>query len=290
MGDQPVRILCDSCVDLEPGLLEQLEVACIPLTVTLGDRSYKDGIDISKEEFYRRMRTESALPRTSQITPAEYLEYFRRLTADGSEVVYIGLSSGLSGSYQSSMVAAADPDLGGRVKVVDSLGASVGQGLMVMRAAELARSGMSAAAIAADIEVYRTRMCHVFTLETLEFAHRGGRVSTVAAVASRLLDVKAVLHMDMAGKLVPFDRVRSRKRSINRLFEQMEALGAQVEGKRVGVSHADAAAEAAEMADRFRTKYGAAEVVVGQIGITIGAHVGPGCVSIFFEGPAGRGA
>lgn len=288
MGDQPVRILSDSCVDLDASLLQKLEVECIPLTVTFGKESYKDGVDISKDEFYRRIRTDAALPRTSQVSPAEYTEVFRRLTADGADVVYIGLSSGLSGSYQSSTVAATEFE--GRVKVVDSLGASVGQGLMVLRAAELARSGMSAAAIAADIEAYRTRVCHVFTLETLEFAHRGGRVSTVAAVASKLLDVKAVLHVDMAGKLIPFDRVRGRRRSISRLFEQLERLGAQVEGKRVGISHSDAAAEADEMADRFRSKYGAAEVVVGQIGSTIGAHVGPGCVAIFFEGPAGRGA
>lgn len=288
MGDQPVRILSDSCVDLDASLLKKLEVECVPLTVTFGDQSFRDGVDISQEEFYRRIRSERAMPRTSQISPAAYTEVFRRLTADGAEVVYIGLSSGLSGSYQSSTVAAAEFE--GRVHVVDSLGASVGQGLMVMRAVELARSGMSAAGIAAEIEAYRAQICHVFTLDTLEFAHRGGRVSTVAAVASKLLDVKAVLHVDMAGKLVPFDRVRGRKRSISRLFEQLERLGAQVEGKRVGISHADAADEAGEMADRFRSKYGAAEVVVGQIGSTIGAHVGPGCVAIFFEGPAGRGA
>lgn len=288
MANSPTRILCDSCVDLPGELLAQHSIAQIPMTIHWGNETFRDGVDLSVTRFYQRLRTDKELPTTSQITPSEYMEAFRKGTAGGAELVYIGLSSGLSGSIQSASLAAADPEFEGRVKVVDSLGASTGLGLMVLRAAELAEAGLSAQAIADDIQEYRTRMCHVFTLDTLEYAHRGGRVSAFAAAASKLLDVKAVLHMDMAGKLVPIDRARGRRRSLARLFEEMERLGANVEGKRVGLSHADALDEALEMAERFRTKYGAAEVVLGQIGPTIGTHVGPGCISIFFEGPVGR--
>lgn len=284
-----VRIVCDSCADLPADLLQNRGIFSIPLTVSFGSEQLKDGVDITPERFYERLKTAKEMPTTSQIVPAQYAAVFGPLAASGDEVVYVGLSSGLSGSYQSATVAATAPELGGRVHVVDSLGASVGLGLMVLRAADLAAAGKTGAEIARDAADFRARMCHVFTLDTLEYARRGGRVSAFSAMAASVLDVKPVLHMDMAGKLIPIDRVRGRKKAIARLFDEMERLGADVRDQRVGISHASAEEEALEMAHRFRTKYGAREVVVGQIGATIGAHVGPGCLSIFFEGPVGRG-
>ncbi|HWI51610.1 MAG TPA: DegV family protein [Symbiobacteriaceae bacterium] len=282
-----VKIVCDSCADLPASLLAQRQIASIPLTVTFGHEQLKDGVDITPDRFYERLTTAKEMPTTSQIAPVEFDAVFRTLATDGNEVVYVGLSSGLSGSFQNAYLTA--PQYGGRVHVVDSLGASLGLGLMVLRAADLADAGKSGAEIAADIESFRARMCHVFTLDTLEYARRGGRVSALSAIAANVLDVKPVLHMDMAGKLIPIDRVRGRKRAIARLFDEMERLGVDPRDQRVGISHAAATEEALEMAHRFRTKYAVREVVIGQIGATVGAHVGPGCVSIFFEGPAGRG-
>lgn len=289
MAATPVKILCDSCADLPASLLQQRGITSLPLTVRFGEEEYRDGVDLTPDEFYAALKQAASMPTTSQVTPPQYIEPFRALAADGSEVVYIGLSSGLSGSYQNAVLAAGDPELGGRVHVVDSLGASLGLGLMVLRAADLAAEGRTGAEIAADITAFRSRMCHVFTLDTLEYARKGGRVSAISALAANMLDIKPVLHMDMAGKLIPIDRARGRKKALNRLLEEVERLGADLQGKRVGISHAQAEEEALAMAHRFRTKHGAAEVVVGQIGATIGAHVGPGCVSIFFEGPEGRG-
>ncbi|HYF91363.1 MAG TPA: DegV family protein [Symbiobacteriaceae bacterium] len=282
-----VKIVCDSCADLPAALLGQRSIACIPLAVSFGSEQVRDGVDISAEQFYERLKGTKEMPTTSQITPAEYAAIFGPLAADGSELVYVGLSSGLSGSYQNAVIAAQE--YGGRVHAVDSLGASVGLGLMVLQAADLAAAGKSGAEIAAAIKAFRTRLCHIFTLDTLEYARRGGRVSAISALAANVLDVKPVLHMDMAGKLIPIDRVRGRKRSIARLFDEMERLGVDPRDQRVGISHAACEEEAQEMAHRFRTKYAVKDVVIGQIGATIGAHVGPGCVSIFFEGPAGRG-
>lgn len=288
MGKQRTRIICDSCVDLPREILDQHFILCIPMNISLGNEQLRDGVDITPSQFYQRMRAEKIVPTTSQITPAEYGEWFRMALNEADEAVYIGLSSGLTGSMQNAFLTAQSPEFAEKVQVVDSLGASVGLGLMVLRAAELAQQGMSAEAIAREINAYRKRICHIFTLDTLEFAHRGGRVSAVAAAATRLLDVKVVLHVDMEGHLVPIDRVRGRKRAINRLFEEIERLGADVKGKRVGVNHADAPADAEAMAEHLRSHYGAAEVVIGEIGPTIGTHTGPGCVSIFFEGPEGR--
>jgi len=282
-----VKIVCDSCADLPASVLAQRQITSIPLTVTFGHEQLKDGVDITPDRFYERLKAAKEMPTTSQIAPVEFDAVFRTLTADGTEVVYVGLSSGLSGSFQNAFLTA--PQYDGQVHVVDSLGASVGLGLMVLRAADLADAGKTGAEIAADIESFRARICHVFTLDTLEYARRGGRVSALSAIAANVLDVKPVLHMDMAGKLIPIDRVRGRKRAIARLFDEMERLGIDPRDQRVGISHAAAEEEAQEMAHRFRTKYAVREVVIGQIGATVGAHVGPGCVSIFFEGPEGRG-
>lgn len=286
---QRVRILTDSCSDLPRELLQSRGIDSIPLTVNLGDREVKDGVDITADEFYQRVQREKLAPRTSQITPVEYGAFFREAVADGSEAVYIGLSSGLSGSIQNAFLAAQSPELGGRVQVVDSLGASVGQGLMVLKAADLAESGLPAAAIKEEIDRYRARVCHVFTLDTLEFAARSGRVTRFSSIAAGVLDIKPVLNVDMEGHLVPFEKVRGRKKALNRLLEEMERLGANTVGQRMGFSHAADPATAADFAERFRTRYGASEVVVGQIGATIGSHVGPGCIAIFFEGPVNRG-
>lgn len=282
------KIICDSCADLPQSLLAAHGITCIPMTVSFGSEVFRDGIDIDADTFYARLTTTNQLPTTAQVTPMEYNRYFQEAVADGSEAVYVAFSSGLTGSVQNALAAAAEPELNGRVHVVDSLGASVGLGLMVLRAAELAETGKSAAEIAADIERFRARVCHVFTLDTLDYIFKGGRVSTFSLVASKMLDVKPILHMDMAGKLIPIDRARGRKRALNRLFEEMERLDVNPRGQRVGISHAHAAAEAQRMADYLRSHYGAAEVVVGEIGPVIGSHVGPGCVSIFFEGPEGR--
>ncbi|MDF2630772.1 MAG: degV family protein [Symbiobacteriaceae bacterium] len=284
-----VRIVCDTCADLPLSMLRDRNITSIPLTVSFGSEQLKDGVDITPERFYERLKASKVMPTTSQVVPAQFAEVFGPQAAGGDEVVYVGLSSGLSGSYQSSAVAAAAPELGGRVHVVDSLGASVGLGLMVLRAADLAAAGKTGAEIAHDLQDFRARVCHVFTLDTLEYARRGGRVSAFSAMAASVLDVKPVLRVDMAGKLIPFDRVRGRKKAIARLFDELERLGADPRDQRVGISHSSAEDEALELAHRFRTKYGAREVVLGQIGATVGAHVGPGCLSIFFEGPVGRG-
>lgn len=286
MASTRVKVLTDSCCDLPPDLARARGITVIPMTVNLGGELLKDGVEISPDRFYSRVQQEGLTPTTAQLTPYEFTQYFRAATADGGEAVCVGLSSGLSNSVLNGVAAAAEFE--GRVAIVDSLGASVGLGLMVLRAADMADRGLDAAAIRADLEQYRHTVYHLFTLDTLDFAARSGRITKFAALAAGLLEIKPVLHVDSEGHLVPLDKVRGRKRAIGRLFGEMERLGADVAGKRVGISHAHDAETAAEMAERFRTQYGASEVVVGQIGSTVGTHVGPGCVSIFFEGAPGR--
>ncbi|MGE5672789.1 MAG: DegV family protein [Mycobacterium leprae] len=280
--------MCDSCADLPRSLTVERGIGVIPLSVTFGQEMLRDGVDITADEFYTRLQQGGGSPSTSQINPGQYLEAFNGVPQD-EEVVYVGLSSGLSGSLGSALIATADEPLHSRVHLVDSLGASMGQGLMVLHAADLADRGASAEEIVASTTALRERVCHVFTLDTLDYALKGGRFSALTAMAAKLLGIKPVLDVDMSGHLIPIDKVRGRKRSIARLFEEVDRLGTNLKGSRVGISHAAVPEEAAEVAERFKTQYGVGEVVVSTIGPVIGSHTGPGCIAIFFEGPAGRG-
>lgn len=283
-----VTILCDSCCDLPKRLLDERGIRWIPFTVTMGGHILRDGIDTESKQFFERLQQESGTPSTSQVTPPQYADFFRKALDGGGEAVYIGFSSGLSGSLQNARLVAVNPEFAGRVHVVDSLGASGGLGLMVLKAHELAAAGLSAAAVAAELERYKGLVCHVFTLDTLEYIRRGGRVSAFQAVAANLLDIKPVLDMDMEGKLIPIDRVRGRKRSLSRLLAEMETLGLDLAGKRAAISHAACEAEARELAEQVKAKFGVSEVLITEIGPVIGAHTGPGCIALFFEGKPGR--
>ncbi|MGE5675606.1 MAG: DegV family protein [Mycobacterium leprae] len=281
-----VKVLCDTSCDLPAQLAESRGILVLPALVIFNSELFREGVDISVDAFYDRLQ-QGLVPSTSQIGPADFAPFFRAAVADGSEAVYIGLSSGLSGSTGNAEQVAAE--LGGGVRVVDSLSASMGAGLMVLKAADLADEGLSADAIVAELIRYREQVCHAFTLDTLEFARRSGRITRLSAIAAGVLDIKPVLNIDMEGRLEPLDKVRGRKRALNRVCDEIDRLGADLHGKRAALSHAHDRETAAALAERLRTEYGAAEVVVGEIGANIGSHVGPGCIAIFFEGPAGRG-
>lgn len=288
MATTRTRILTDSAADLPPDLCRRLGIGVIPLTVHFGQETLRDGVDLTNGEFYRRLTGGGELPHTSQIDPATYANAFQEALATADEVVYVGLSSGLSGSMQSAHLALEMAGVGERVHLVDSLGASMGQGLMALVAAQRAAEGAGAWEIASYLQELRLQVRHVFTLDTLEYLRRGGRISGFAAAAGQLLDIKPLLRMDEEGKIVPLDRLRGRRRALRRLLEEVEAGDGPVAGRWFGISHAQAPQEAAEFAAALAERYPQAEVVVGEIGATIGTHVGPGCLALFFASARGR--
>jgi len=283
-----IRILTDTAADLPHDVAEAYGVTCIPMTVNLGNRDYMDGVDITSAAFYRMVEAGTETPRTAQPNPPTFAKAFETALRTCDHVVYVGLSSGLSGAVQSALMGRTmvpDPVC---VTVIDTLGASMGQGLIALKAAELANAGAEVAEVVRETEAYRDRLQHVFTINTLNFARRSGRVSAVSALAAGLLDVKPVLRMDMAGHIVSLDKARGRKKALRRLLDEVEAKGRNLAGTRMGISAALAPTEAAELAEVIKRQYGAPEVIVGEIGPTVGSHVGPGTVAIFFEGEPGR--
>jgi len=282
-----VRILTDSAADLPLKVAESSGVPIIPNSVYLGEREYADGVDLDAATFYQ-MAGSGVAVRTANPNPTVYHQAFERLTAEGDAVIYICLSSGLSGSIQSATIARSmlkHPEL---VTIIDSLGASLGEGLMVMRALDLAAQGMGAAELVQAVTDYRDRLYHIFTLNTLSFAVKSGRVSAVSAMAAGLLDIKPVLHIPADGRIASLDKTRGRKKAIRMMLDVMATKGRNLQGQRVGISHGVCEAEALELAEAVKQEFGVGEVIISTIGPTIGTHVGPGTLALFFEGEAGR--
>lgn len=285
-----VRIFTDSCADLAPEMYRQREITVLPLHVHFGDEVYDDGVDLPSDVFYPKLAAAATMPSTSCPSPGEYAGAFRAALDAGCDAVYVGFSSGLSGSVQSAQTAQSTlGDEANRVVIVDTLAASVGQGLLVLRAADLRDQGLSAAEIAATIEAEKMGMYHIFSPDTLDYLHRGGRVSALVAAAAGLLDIKLVMRVDELGHLVPLDKVRGRKRALKRLVEELTAHRVpDAIGGRVGICHSICPDDVATLTETLKRDHGISEVVVGPIGATIGTHTGPGCISLFFAGPQGR--
>lgn len=264
-------------------LLGRGAAAVVPLTVTIGQQQYADGVDLTREEFYRLLAADPETARTAQPSPGAFAAACHEALQAAEHVIIITLSSGLSGTYESALMAkaqlVAEPD---RVTVFDSRAASIGQALMAAGALELAAAGGGPDQILSYLEDYRAMLASVFTLDTLEYLVRGGRVSKVQGLVGALLNIKPLLELDREGRITSREKVRGRAKAIERLLEIIEEESADLAGQRVGISHARAAAEAGAMAVEMRRRFGVGEVLIGEISATIGTHTGPGCLAVFF--------
>lgn len=277
-----VAVITDSACDLGREELVSLGVSAVPLTVSFGQSVYVDGVDLTREEFYHLLVTAKEPARTAQPSPEAFSIAYREALRKADAVVAICLSAGLSGTYESAIMARAGMPEPDRITVFDSRAASIGQALMVIGAAERAAAGQGMEAIRAFLESFRARLTSVFTLDTLEYLVRGGRLTRVQGLMGALLNIKPILQLDGEGKIVPREKVRGRRQAIERLLEIVASEGHHLAGQRVGICHAQAAVDAAELARRLRERFKVGEVVVGEISAAIGSHVGPGCLSVFF--------
>ena len=205
----------------------------------------------------------------------------------GQDVLFLIFSSGLSGSFNSSRLAAEElrqkyPERA--VRTVDSLAASMGEGLLVYHAAMRRIAGASLNEVADWVEENRNRLCHWFTVDDLHFLHRGGRVSGAAAVMGTMLGIKPVLHVDDEGHLIPMEKVRGRRQSLDTLVKHLESTIAEGENETIFLSHGDCAEDAAYVAKKLRGRFGIAHIETNYIGPVIGSHSGPGTVALFWLG------
>ena len=276
-------IITDSSSDLPASVAQQMGVLVIPLEVNMeGEIKLNNEIDI--KEFYAYLRAKHGA-KTSAINLDRFTKEFEKLVSAGKDVLYIGFSSGLSATYMASKNAAeevceAHPE--SKIIVIDSLCASLGQGLLVKLAVDKKNSGATLEEVAEYVESIKSRLAHWFTVEDLFFLKRGGRVSSATAVVGTMLQIKPVLHVDDEGKLISMDKARGRQGSIKALFDKMRDTAVEPENQTIYISHGDCYDDAKKLSDMITEEFGITDILISEIGPVIGAHSGPGTIALFF--------
>lgn len=284
------ELVTDSSCNLTEEMIEDFGLHILPLTFMAdGDdkiyQSYLKGSHVDLGEFYAMMR-EGKVFRTSLPNLAESEALIRSLLEAGRDVLYVGFSSGLSGTYEATSLLMKDlakefPER--KLYAVDTLGASGGEGLLIWHAVQKARAGAPIEEVHAWLEENKLHLAHWFTVDDLMFLFRGGRVSKTSAWAGTLLNIKPVMHMDDAGHLVPVEKVRGRKKSLNGLVDHMEKSAlAPIGEQMVFITHGDCLEDAEYVAEQVKERFGVPEVIINYVDPVIGAHSGPGTVALFF--------
>lgn len=282
-------ILTDSTTDISQVIADELDVKVWPMQFEMDGLTYRnfpDEHEMKSDAFYDMMRS-GKMPKTSQINVNDFCEYFSEYLKQGLDVLYICFSSGLSGTYNNSLIAIEElktrfPDR--KVISVDSLSASMGEGLLVYFAARHKKEGMGMEELAKWIEDNRLHLVHWFTVGDLHHLKRGGRVSAATAIVGSALNIKPVLHVDDEGHLINVSKVRGRKASINAMVDKMvETYTRQYDTVMIcqGGCRDDAEYLKAEVEKRVS---GVGKIIMGNIGPVIGAHAGPGVLALFFYG------
>ncbi|HIX12542.1 MAG TPA: DegV family protein [Candidatus Anaerofilum faecale] len=282
-------LFTDSNTDLPADLVQQLDLSVIPMLFEMDGKSYynyPDNHEMDPKEFYAALRGGKVCT-TSQVSPSRFDEIFSPVLESGRDILYLCFSSGLSGTYNTSRLAVEElrekfPDR--KIRTVDTLAASMGQGLLVYLAAKKRQEGMGLDELGDWVEENRLKLCHWFTVDNLMFLKRGGRVSGAAAVMGTMLGIKPVLHVDDEGHLIPMEKVRGRRASLDALVKHMQATAIRPAEQTVFISHGDCQADCDYVAQQLREKLGVKEIVTSYIGPVIGAHSGPGTVALFFVG------
>ena len=278
-------ILTDSGADLPREVASELGVAVIDLVLQMGDVTKLNG-EMDPKEFYSRLRQKEMIT-TSAVNMERFKEFFEGYLKEGKDILYLGFSSGLSATYVAGRNAAEElceayPDR--KILTVDTLCASLGQGLLVTHVAKKKAAGASIDEVYAYVNENVLRLCHWFTVDDLFFLKRGGRVSTATAVLGTMLAIKPVLHVDNEGHLINVAKVRGRRASIDAMFDKIAETAIAPEGQLYYICHGDCLEDAEYLKGRILAAYPNSEVMIGYTGTVIGAHSGPGTLALFFLG------
>ncbi|MED1040509.1 hypothetical protein S2E19_02328 [Bacillus mycoides] len=279
-----VKIITDSAADLPVELLQAYDIDLIPLRVyDEAETEYLDGVTLKSVTLLQKMR-EGAVYKTSLPSLETFQEKFVSYAKEGNPCIYLAFSSELSGTYQSSVLIKeevketyTDLDL----EIIDTKCASLGQGIVVLEAAKMAKEGASKEEILNRVAFLMNHMEHIFTVANLQYLVRGGRLSKVAGFIGGLLNIKPILNVD-EGKLVPLEKVRGKKKVLSRIVDIMEERGKDLKGQTIGMTHGDDLETAEALKALITERFGCEVFIVNTIGAAIGAHTGPGALTLFF--------
>lgn len=280
-----IKILSDSACDLSEEIINEYGIEILPIVVIKDDKEYLDKVSIDPKEVYEGMRN-GEVYKTAQIPPAIFMESFENIAKRGESAIYIAFSSGLSGTYSTSMSVKEsikeqyeDLDL----DIVDTKAASGGFGLIVLKAAQMAKEGKSKEEILEAIDFYKEHMEHIFTVDNIEYLFRGGRVSKTQAFVGGLLNIKPILNVE-DGNLVAIDKARGRNKAFKTILDIIEerSKNTNLKDQVFGITHGDDLEGALKIKELISERFGVDKFVVNIIGAAIGAHSGPGTIALFF--------
>ena len=282
-------IVTDSSADLDTGMARELDVQVLPLGFVLEDHTYynyPDTREMDPHVFYDRLRR-GEVATTNAVNVAQYTETLEPLLQAGQDVLVLAFSSGLSTTYNSSAIAVEElsakyPER--KLYTVDTLCASLGQGLLVWYAAQQRNKGWSIEEVRDWVEEHKLNLCHQFTVDDLHFLKRGGRISAATAMVGSMLHIKPILHVDGEGHLINIGKARGRQASLKALVDRMEETSIDSGSLTVFISHGDCLEDARTVAEMVKERFGVQDVYINYVGPVIGAHSGPGTLALFYMG------
>lgn len=280
------QIITDSCCDFPTPMYGQLGLTFVPLTVEFRGNTFDDKNDDTLKDMYQGLRAGEAA-KTSAVNPSRWSQAMEKALAAGKDVLVLAFSSGLSTTYQSAVIAAEElkdayPDR--KIQVIDTLCASMGQGLLVWYACKKRDEGLSLDEVAQWVLDNRLHLCHWFTVDDLMYLKRGGRISAATALVGTMLQIKPLLHVDDEGHLINMTKTRGRKAAIDAMVKKAQELGAGYDNSTMFISHGDCLSDAEYLSRQLKEKCGVKDVVISYVGAVIGSHSGPGTLALFFLG------
>ncbi len=285
------QIMTDTSANLPSELAAQSDITVIPFPYFVNGARHTclDTEGFDGETFYGAMR-EGADVTTSQINPQSYIDAMRPVLQQGRDILFVGMSSGISGAYHSAELAAEEllPEFPGRkIRLVDTIGASLGEGLLVLRAYRDKLAGLSLDSIYEKLMDLRHRLCNIFTVDDLKYLRKGGRLSNLSFIVGTLLQIKPLLKGNEEGKIVAFAKLRGRKKALEELAKRYDEYVVNAEEQTVGIAHADCPQDAAYLTELLRRNHPPKEILTVCYEPVTGSHVGPGTLALFFEAREG---
>jgi DegV family protein with EDD domain len=274
-----IKIVTDSTAYLPETVIRENDIRVVPLYVHFGEQAFRETVELSNEEFYRRLKVAPELPTTSQPSAGEFYEVFRELDDAGHEILVLTISSKLSGTWNSA-VAAKEMLPEARISVVDSLSTSVGLDLLVKAAAQAVRNGASRQEVVELVEHIKQGLYVLFVVDTLEYLAKGGRIGNAKALLGTILKIKPILTLH-EGAIEPLEQVRSKAKAVARMLDLVQArVGAQGSKAHASITHALAPDEAAALKKELVVRLGCVAPTVSDLGAVVGTHTGPGVLAV----------
>ena len=274
-----VKVITDSTADLPPALAEDLGITVVPLNVHFGTEVYRDGVEITADEFYRRLVTASRLPTTSQPTPGDFLSAYDEMGQTTDEILSVHVSAKLSGTMNSATQAREEYGGACRIEIIDSLQGSMGLGMLAIAAAEAARRGDSLDDVVTETRAAIPKVGFIGLLDTLEYLEKGGRIGKAQAFMGSLLRIKPLLTI-RDGEAHPLERARTRAKGVDRMCELVQA---EMPLKDLAVVYTTTPDEARALAQRLQSHLPQGEVILSQVGPVVGTYLGPGVLGVAFR-------